>query len=35
MPTPFDTDAELVIREKIGEFSAAVTSILDSETPES
>ena len=35
MPTPFDTDAELVIREKIGEFSSAVTSILNSETPES
>lgn len=34
MPTPFDTDAELVIREKIGEFASAVTSILDSETPE-
>lgn len=33
MPTPFDTDAALVIREKIGEFSSAVTSILDSETP--
>lgn len=32
MPTPFDTDAVLVIREKIGEFSSAVTSILDSET---
>ena len=29
MPTPFDTDARLVIREKIGEFSAAVTTILD------
>lgn len=35
MPTPFDTDAALVIQEKIGEFSSAVTSILDSETPES
>jgi len=35
MPTPFDTDAALVIREKIGEFSAAVTSILDSENAES
>ncbi len=35
MPTPFDTDATLVIQEKIGEFASAVTSILDSETPES
>jgi len=35
MPTPFDTDAALVIQERIGEFSSAVTSILDSETPES
>ncbi len=35
MPTPFDTDAALVIQEKIGEFSSAVTSILDSETPKS
>ncbi len=35
MPTPFDTDAELVIQEKIGEFASAVTSILDSETPKS
>jgi NAD-dependent deacetylase len=34
MPTPFDMDAKLVIREKIGEFSAAVTSILDSRNTE-
>lgn len=35
MPTPFDMDAYLVVREKIGEFSASVTSILDSENAES
>ncbi len=29
MPTFFDTDAVLVVREKIGEFAAAVTSILN------
>ncbi len=27
-PTPFDDDAELVVREKIGEFSSAVLEIL-------
>lgn len=30
MPTFFDTDAVLVVKEKIGEFSSAVTAILDS-----
>lgn len=29
MPTPFDRDSELVVREKIGKFSLVVTGILD------
>ncbi len=32
-PTPFDGDAELVVREKIGEFSSVVAGILDARKP--